>query len=262
MAPPLWVLEGESARTFLFGQAPWGVRESEPWLEGAQLDAFAGSRELWCEIPDDPRLADGDLIARFGLSSTCLSADLDVPALARVTAAADTVGVKLADLETCRPWLAAQILDNVLRDGVDDVLVDAEGVLTERARETGKRVAFEFADAEAVLTFFAGPAEVEYLCCTAERVALGPADELARLSRPWLDGDLGPFDDEVRSMQAWPQFFDRMLRARNHAWLPRFDAARTASADTFFLMGMAHIVGDEGVIALLRERGCTVERVQ
>ena len=182
-----------------------------------------------------------------------------------VVAAADVVGVKVLDLETCRPWFAAQILDNVLRDGVADSLVDAEGALTTRAREANKRVQFEFADAEAVLSFFAGvgPAEVEYLSWTAERVALGPADELARLSRPWLRGELGPFEDEVRSMQAdWPLFFDRMLRARNYAWMPRFEAAKTAEENTFVLMGMSHLVGEEGVLSLLRDRGHAVERVQ
>ena len=89
MAPPLWVLEGESAQTFLFGQAPWGVRESDPWFEGSPLDAFAGSGEFWCEFPDDPRLTDGDLIARFGLSATGLSASLDDAAMARSEALLD-----------------------------------------------------------------------------------------------------------------------------------------------------------------------------
>lgn len=265
MAPPLWVLEGERAQTFVFGQAPWGVRESDPWFEGAPLDAFVGSGAFWCEIPDDPLLGDGDLLARFGLSATGLSAELDDGTLRRVAAAADAVGVKLSDLETCRPWLAAQILDSVLREAVPDSLVDAEGVLTARAREANKRVQFEFADAEAVLSFFAGvgPAEVEYLGWTAERAALGPADELARLSGPWLRGDLGPFEDEVRSMQAdWPLFFDRMLRERNHAWMPRFDAASAADEDTFVLMGMGHLVGEDGVLSLLRDRGHALERVQ
>lgn len=265
MAPPLWVLEGERARTFLFGQAPWGVRESDPWFEGSPLDAFVGSGEFWCEFPDDPRLTDGDHIARFGLSPTGLSASLDASAMARVIAAADAVGVKIADLEGCRPWLAGQFLDSALRSGAEDALIDAEGVLTERARKTGKRVDFEFADAEAALSFFAGvgSAEVDFLCWTADRVVRGPANELVRLSGPWLRGDLGPFEDEVRSVQAdWPIFFDRMWRARNYAWLPRLDAAETAAKDTFLLMGIGHLVGDEGVIALLRDRGHTVERVQ
>jgi uncharacterized protein YbaP (TraB family) len=262
VAPPLWALEGDSARTFLFGQGPWGVRETDAWFDGAPLDAFSRSETFWCEIPDDPRLTDGDLLRRYGLSSSGLSACLTADALRRVAAGAAAVGVKVADLEGCRPWLAAQILDNVLRDGVEEPLVDVEGVLTVRARDAGKRVDFEFADADAVLSFFAGSAEVEFLCWTADRVAMGRAEELSRLSHPWLQGDLGPFEDEVRSMQEWPLFFDRMLRVRNHAWLPRFEEMRRATQDTFVLMGMAHLVGDEGVIALLRDHGLPVERVQ
>jgi len=53
-----------------------------------------------------------------------------------------------------------------------------------------------------------------------------------------------------------------MWRARNDAWLLRLDAARAAADDAFVLMGMGHLVGDEGVIALLRDSGHTVERVQ
>src|SRR4029077_4779736 len=135
---------------------------------------------------------------------------------------------------------------------------DAEVVLTERARESGKSVDFEFADAEAGLSLFAevASAEVDFLCWTADRVAMGPAKELARFPGPWLRGDLGPFEDEVRSVEAdWPIFFDGMGRVRNYAWLPRLDAAKTSAEDTFVLMGMGHLVRDEGVIALLRRRG-------
>jgi len=241
------------------------VRQSDPWFEGAPLDAFEGSDSFWCEIPDDPRLTDGDLLARFGLSTTGLSASLDDAARAHVEAAADVVGLDVADLEGCRPWLAAQILDSVLRAGAGDDLVDAEGVLTERARESGKRISFELADAEAVLSFFAGvgSAEVEFLCWTAERVAAGRGHELSRLAAPWLRGDLGPFEDEVRSMEAnGPRFYDRMLRARNGPWLPRIDEALAAPGDTFVLMGMAHLVGDDGVLALLDAAGRPVRRLQ
>src|SRR4051794_26201146 len=104
VAPPLWVVTAGKAQVHLFGQAPWGVRESDRWFAGAPDAAFESSREFWCEVPDDPRLTDGELVLRFGLSGTPLSASIGDTALVRLREAAHVVNVDVASLETCRPW--------------------------------------------------------------------------------------------------------------------------------------------------------------
>lgn len=249
---------------FLFGQAPLGVAVPDPWFADAALDAFVGSQQFWCEVADDPRLTDPELLAQFGLSATALSATVDSETRTRLAVATELVGIDVASLDGCRPWLAAQILDNALRSIVVDVdLVDAEGELTRRSRAAGKEVRFEFADAEAVLSYFAclGRAEVEYLDWTADRVAKGTS-ELLRQAHAWLAGDIRVFEDEVQTMsQERPALYERLLRLRNHEWLPRIHAMASIAGDAFVLMGMSHLVGDEGVLAILERHGDRVERL-
>jgi uncharacterized protein len=261
-APPLWVVRREDARVFLFGQGPWGVREDDPWFPPLAAESLYGSGEYWHEVPNDPRLTDGELLARFGLSARPLSGLLAQNDHAALRRAAETVGIDVDSLDGCRPWLAAQLLDLALRGLAQGEIVDVEGVLTEQAKLRGIRVNSEFNDAEEVLSAFAdlGDAEIEYLLWTSDRAMRGPA-EMRRQAEAWLVGDLQIFEEDLRGVRRrWPHLYGRLLRDRNDLWISRVESLLNTSAASFIVMGMSHLVGDEGVVALVRQRGHSVER--
>lgn len=264
MSPPLWVVTGVQSAVHLFGQAPWGVQVSDPWFDGATRSAFERSTAFQCEIPDDPQLRDPDMLAVYGLATTPLSAVLDPPTAKRMSEAARAAGVEPASLESCRPWLAAQILDNAMRAGVRGDLIDAEADLTRRARAQGSLVQFEWDRAGDVFAYFTslGDAESDYLRWTADRVVEGPA-VLLRNATQWLAGELGGFEEEIAATRkVSPSLFEALLQRRNDAWIPRIEAALDQHAETFILMGMAHLLGTDGVLAQLQRRGHSVRRVQ
>lgn len=262
--PPLWLVRNGERRVFLFAQGPWGVRDDDPWFPAAAAEAFEASRGFWHEVPDDPALTDGANVARFGLDPTGLDARLDDGVKAELARAADVVGVDARTLAGCRPWLAAQLLDGALKATVAGPLVDVEGVLTERARVAGKRVGAEFDDAEALLSTFAalGQAEVELLSWTADRVLAG-APEMRRQAEAWMRGDLRVFEEDLgRTRARWPRLHESLFRARNDAWLPRIETMLVGEHDVFVVMGMGHLVNDDGVVNLVRQRGADVERIE
>jgi uncharacterized protein YbaP (TraB family) len=102
-------------------------------------------------------------------------------------------------------------------------------------------------------------AEVEYLRWMLDAVEAGP-DEQRRFAEAWARGDLQASDEETDAMRAnYPAFHAHMIAGRNRAWLPRIDDIFARRARAFIIMGGGHLVGDDGVVALLRRDGYTVQ---
>jgi len=61
-------------------------------------------------------------------------------------------------------------------------------------------------------------------------------------------------DDAAPVERTWPVVFSN----RNHAWLPRLDARLALPGFHFIAFGAGHLMGDDGVVALLRGQGWTL----
>jgi hypothetical protein len=48
---------------------------------------------------------------------------------------------------------------------------------------------------------------------------------------------------------------------RNRRWIPQIEALLSGGEDTLVIVGALHLVGDVGLVELLRARGYSVERV-
>lgn len=80
---------------------------------------------------------------------------------------------------------------------------------------------------------------------------------LVKLAHAWRNGDVKALErlalDEMRKDSA---FYHAMLVDRNRAWLPKIERyLNDASRRTLVVVGAAHLLGPDGVIAMLRERG-------
>ncbi len=64
----------------------------------------------------------------------------------------------------------------------------------------------------------------------------------------------------LASQPSSKEYTKTLLDARNKLWLPRIEKMMTAKP-TFFAVGAGHLVGDNGVIMLLRKQGYTVEPI-
>jgi len=51
-----------------------------------------------------------------------------------------------------------------------------------------------------------------------------------------------------------------MVSDRNHAWMPQIEELLSGDREAIVVVGSAHLVGEEGVVNLLREKGYTVEQ--
>ena len=261
--PPLWTVESQESRVFLFGEAV-GLRD-EGWVSDELRTAVEGSRELWREA-DREELAASPLLVRYALGDEPLSARLDQARLSRVHEVARGVGIDPATLEGVRPWVAGQLLDQAMRSGAGyEAAHGVDVVITRLATAAGVPIRYELGDAGTTFSWFdsLGPdLEVDYLMWTVERVTTGHG-QVDRHLEAWRQGDLSVGEAEERAMcRDYPALHERMLAERNRAWVPRIEAMLGAPGTAFVLVGAAHLVGMASVLAYLARSGLRAMRLR
>jgi hypothetical protein len=145
------------------------------------------------------------------------------------------------------------------------VQAGADIAMTRTARAGAKPVKF-FESLEDQAHLFADlpePAEVKYLADVLKERTHPTRGE--PLEQAWLDGDLARLGPALvgEMKKENPALYQALLKRRNEAWSDAI-ARELAIGPRVELVnvGALHMMGDDGLPALLRARGYTVERVQ
>jgi len=78
----------------------------------------------------------------------------------------------------------------------------------------------------------------------------------------WKKGDTKRlYDLMVADLQAMPKLYKELLTDRNKKWLPRIETYRKTNQKRFILVGAGHLVGPDGILEILRQRGYKVEKL-
>jgi len=255
-SPALWEVTGQDGqRGWLFGTVhalPDGVEWRTPVLERA----LGESGVLVVEIAD---LADGD----NGLFDEVAHTPGQMPLSQRVApdergalaALMKRAGSKDGDFSDIESWAAALMLSSAVRsgdpaNGVDRALMDAaqrvEG-LESYAQQYGLFDALPEAD------------QSDLLASVAQEAANGGGEDTIIA---WLTGDTERLENAIsRGMLEYPHLREVLMTQRNRDWTARIDAMMTAQRP-FVAVGAGHMVGDDGLPALLSQRGYRLRRIQ
>lgn len=87
------------------------------------------------------------------------------------------------------------------------------------------------------------------------------ADMMTKALSAWRSGDLNAVEQLVLApvKAADAQTYQQMFVARNQAWLPQIQALFGNKEQELVLVGLGHLAGTEGVLALLQQAGYQVE---
>jgi uncharacterized protein YbaP (TraB family) len=85
--------------------------------------------------------------------------------------------------------------------------------------------------------------------------------EVTKLADAWKAGDVATVERIVlQDLKSDNRLYQRMLVDRNRNWLPKIEAIAAKGGRPFIVVGAAHLVGSDGLIAMLRGRGYAVEQ--
>jgi hypothetical protein len=271
-SPAMWRVTGGGSEIYLFGTLH-ALEPTTQWRTPAYDAAYDKARTVWFEADlgtADPATI-GLIVSRYGVDPA--------RGLSDKLAAADLTALKgeadMDRIEHLRPWAAALMLSMqpVLAKGAQ-VAAGADMTVTREAHAGGKQIkTFETLEDQArMFASLPEPAEVQYLSeviherrSPPKRLSLNFNPSASSLEREWLAGDLARLGPGLVSDLAHdnPTLYDVLLKRRNLAWADKLSGEMAANPGVELVnVGALHMVGKDGLPALLAARGFKVERVQ
>jgi uncharacterized protein YbaP (TraB family) len=99
------------------------------------------------------------------------------------------------------------------------------------------------------------------LAATLKDLDTGIASVTA-LADAWKAGDAPAVERVVlKELKAEPRMYQRLLVDRNRNWLPAIEALFARSGRAFVVVGAAHLVGPDGLLAMLKAKGYAIEQL-
>ena len=82
------------------------------------------------------------------------------------------------------------------------------------------------------------------------------------LINAWRHGDIGFFEETMLAeMQQYPELYKTLVVDRNQAWVEKIKNLTTEADDYLVVVGALHLIGEDGVPALLSEIGIIADQL-
>ena len=184
--------------------------------------------------------------------------------LALVNARVGNLGMPLAALQQFKPWFLAMTLMAVewQKAGFDAEL-GLDKHFYDRAKVDGKAVqGLETTDYQ--ISRFDGMTRSQQDHFLAESLKDLDTETASvnKVADAWKAGDAPTVERFVlQDLKDDPEMYQRLLVERNRNWLPKLVALFARPGHAFVVVGAAHLVGPDGLLAMLKAKGIRVEQL-
>lgn len=264
--PLLWVAKKGDTEVHLLGSFHMLKPQDYPMDSSIEL-AYAGAGKLVFEIDPaemrSPDLARGLMQAARFEEGGSLRAVLPEDTRKKLEAFMGEAAVLGSD--SMKPWFITLNLtvSMIVQAGFDPGL-GMDMHFMQRASDDGKPTAGFETVADQVAALSGAPMDEQIL---GLQEALLPREDMLKrfdeLHGFWRTGDAEAIERlMVDELMAKTPISGKLLNEdRNRRWIPQIEALLAGGEDTLVIVGALHLVGDVGLVELLRARGYSVERV-
>lgn len=263
----MWLVEGETNRVYILGSVHLLRREDHPLpqvIEAAYDDAEALIMEL--DMDDlDATLAQASA-TQLGVirDERTLKSLMGDNLYAEASAAAGLLDIPFEMLEKTEPWFAAITVEQLvlMRIGFNP-LYGVEMHMTMKATQDGKSIE-GLETIEQQLGFLDGlslPAQRALLMQTLED-GRDIASVMDSMIDAWRNGDVDYLEESMLDeMAEHEELYDAIVVERNRRWVDTIEALLDDRDDYLVIVGALHLIGEDGVPALLSGRGIKIEQM-
>lgn len=263
--PAVWVVRDADSEMLLFGSVhllPPGL----DWRPAALDEALVEADDLWFELPVDAatEAKAAALALRYGMMppGQTLTSTLDAESQARLARLSAKYNLPTAVLVQLQPWFAEVLVaTGAYAAAGADIAHGVERQVSERAPADVERRALE--SAEQQIALFSGAPLEEQAASLAETLRQLEEDPevFDRMVDAWLVGDLATLEAETLTpmQEVAPELYERMVAARNAAWMAPLAARLEGSGRTVVVVGAGHLLGEDGLPERFRALGYEVE---
>jgi uncharacterized protein len=173
------------------------------------------------------------------------------------------LGFNIENFHRMKPWMAATAVTALeLRKLGFDGALGVDRHFFDKAQKAGKEIQ-GLESVEFQLGLFDNlPAPVQ------EFFLLQSLEDLQNIEvrmngmvEAWTQGNVKELEQLLDGMREYPALYQAMVVTRNHRWLPHIEQALQQSKPVFIVVGTLHLLGEEGLLALLKEKGYAIEQL-
>jgi hypothetical protein len=262
---PVWAIHGDHNTVYLAGSVHL-LKAGDAQLPAAFDRAYGGSKALVMELDIskvDPMQA-ASWIMEHGMmkEGTTLRAMIGEDRYRRVSAEAQRLGVPTEVADMLQPWaLGLQLLEMQYMQLGFDPQQGVEQQLQHRAQTDGKPISgLETMDEQlGVLQSMSAADQARFLDMVVTEMH-DVETETRSVVTAWRTGDAAKLSallsDEYKS---FPALYRVLVMDRNKRWVPQIEKLLHGNQDYFVVVGALHLVGEGGLLELMRRDGYKAE---
>lgn len=261
-----WEVQGRHNTVWLLGSVHV-LNDPDRALPEVATAAFADAETVVEEL--DLSAATADMLGGASVAletlpqGRTLAGELGPELYAHLQQEARTLGLDLDFMSRQQPWFVAMQVEQVrlLRAGYSP-LNGVDFQIAQQAASAHKPlIGLETAADQLSLFAKLSPDEQrEFLRATLDEE--DPAKQLQQVTDAWRHGDVAALGELLRqgTLES-PVFFKALTTDRNLRWLPQIEKMlQDPGHDYLVVTGALHMVGDDGLVSLLRKKGYRVEQ--
>ena len=259
-----WSIKGQSNTVYLLGSIHV-LKSADHELPPESLRAYAAAGSLVMEI-DLSEAAPDKLLAEPLISETLpegqtLASALGPEVYARLVAHLKPLGLEAGFFDHMQPWFVAVTLEQlqIARLGFDPQS-GVEAQFTRRAQADHKPIiALETMDEQLGLFSQMSLEQQRRFLLYCLEDADDSAQVMDDIVKAWQRGDTALLERLLgEGMEKFPDLYKVLTTDRNRKWLPRIETMLHDKQDYLIIVGALHLVGRDGVVAMLERQGYKV----
>ena len=260
----LWKVEGDGASAYLLGSLHVLTADFYP-LSAAINQAFTASKTLVEEVDidetNDPMVMMAALAKAMLTNGQTLDQVVAPDTFAEVTRRAEKAGLPMMAIQRMKPWLVAiTLMAPTLQAAGFKPELGVDRHFFDRAKDSGmKRQALETMAYQLDRFDSLSPKLQEDLLKTTMAELDTEVAGVKELAQAWTFGNVAEMEKlTLQTMKESPELYQSLLVERNRNWVPHVEKCLKEKAGCFIVVGAAHLVGPDGLPALLAKKGYKV----
>ncbi len=269
--PLLWKVSDKDNSLYLLGSFHMLKPSDYPLAKSTDL-AFDDAEQLYFELSpeemNNPALGQKMAQAAMRTDGKTLQQSVSAETWKKFEAYATSAKMPVANFQVFEPWFVTLILSvtEMQKIGLDQKL-GLDKHFMDRAEKAGKSAkGLETGDSQiAIFDNMSAKLQEQFLLDALDESA-DMKQKIDELHDTWRKADDKTLYNKMASemRQKYPDLYQSINVERNKAWLPKLEKMLKDNDkdDVMVVVGSLHLVGDDGVVKMLQQRGYKIERMK
>lgn len=266
--PALWKVEKAEGSVYLFGSFHI-LPDEVKWYGGEIQSGFEGADVLVLETVMTPEaMAEVQMIfakRSFLPEGKSLQGLLGIEKFALAVEIAKEFGLNEAQIDKMQPWALSLnfAIQSMMKHGYN-INAGVDQLMQTEAQTRGKTLEGLELPVDGLNALSSHPLPLQSIMLADVLEKLADFEKYTKtFLDAWTSGDTKTLNEVmVKDMEKYPEVYEALLVKRNKAWLPALENYLKNPGNIFITVGAAHLVGPDGVVKMLRDKGYAVVKVQ